>query len=188
MDMILGSSEPSLVAPLPSAPSSPIASSSSFTPMPVQPTPTGDAWDPLSRTPCVFPAPSPQTNTVGTPAAASFLQHSQMQGQQFYLTVQQEKNRKFEFCSICEGIVKVRDGSHVRDFPLAEVSTCMPTRKQDLVVCVKGEHFTQMFLIKTFGPDVCVLRKFGVPKTTKIETLYTLPTLTLAVIYPPTKH
>jgi len=178
---------------------------SCLTPMPTESTNTGDAWDPSSRTPnlCTSDAPTspldpsldaasqtpqggPSTSSLKADNGSGWLVHPQMQGLRFHLKVQREPNKTFELRVISDNIVKVRDGLQSREFLLADVSTCMPTRKQDIVVCFsEDEYFGQIFRIKTFGQDKCVLRKFGVPKTTKIEKLYTLATSTLAIIYPP---
>jgi len=189
-------------------PPKPCDSSNSFsTPMPTESTHTGDAWDPSSRTPDLgntdvltssldpaqaAPSQTPQWSPSASSSSADegtgWMVYPEMQGLRFHIKVHSEPNKRFELRAISDGIVKVRDGAESRTFSLAEISTCTPVRKQDIVVCIaRGENFGQMFRIKTFGQDKCILRKFGVPKTTKIEKLYTLATSTLAVIYPPKK-
>lgn len=165
---------------LPALPDIPLYAAAS-TPMPAPCSPTGDAWDPSSRTP---QGPGGQENP--DQPTSTWLTDPKMRGLRILITERGQANKLYEIRNIISEVVNVRDGMAFKQLPLREVVPCTPCRREDIVVAFEpGEYFGQIFRIKEFGTEQCVLRKYGVRSTTLIEKVYHISTAKLCVIYPP---
>jgi len=90
-----------------------------------------------------------------------------------------------EMKSVTENMVTIRDGLSTREVALHDIMPYRPQRQQDIVVCLaEGDLYGQKFRMKTVGAQECVLRKYGV-KIQRNEKLFTVPTSSLVVIFPP---
>jgi len=178
-----------LVDPAPHLPAT-LTPASCLTPMPEPSTPTGDAWDPSSRTPQLEGEAS-SSNAAWDPSSRTpnpqqvydmtWLSNPWMKGIQVKFGVQGHSNTVYELCNISGDIVNVRDWGNFHTFPMNQVFHINPNCKEDVVVCFhQGDHFGEIFRIKTLEPDTCVLQKASGRHT---RDLFTLPTSSLAVIF-----
>ncbi|KAJ3502642.1 hypothetical protein NLJ89_g8792 [Agrocybe chaxingu] len=96
-------------------------------------------------------------------------------------------SRRLEFKGLSSNGITVRDGTVFRELQLEQVKPFIPTRKDEIVAFFgEGDLFGSLFKIKTYGAEHCIVRDYSA-KSSRHEILYTLPTLFLVEVLPPSR-
>ncbi|KAF4621558.1 hypothetical protein D9613_012993 [Agrocybe pediades] len=168
--------------------------SSSQTPMPTTPRAgnLSEAWNPAASTPLWSLSPgvthsSSVTQAVSVRSALelpTWLSNPIFNIARVKLCLRNDRTRLFEMCTVSNDIVTVRDGRQTLDYPLADLDFIRPEGRTDPVVSfAQGELFGKNFRVKEFGPVETLVYIFGQRQSRK--NTYAVPTMTLAVVYPP---
>ncbi|KAJ3503180.1 hypothetical protein NLJ89_g8551 [Agrocybe chaxingu] len=130
------------------------------------------AWDPLnsSRTPNVSLAASSLNvphlvSSFGSPnhaSAMTWLWDVSLSSMRIRLLLEGHGNRSLEFLEIITAdTVRVRHGMSTETVSISSLTAVHPRMKDDLVTFIRGENIGQLFKIKEYKGDTCLVRKVG---------------------------
>jgi hypothetical protein len=133
-----------------------------------------DAWDPC--------APDPEINAD----ELVWLLDPVFHGIRIQLRYRANFALRLEFLGIDSGLVKVRDGMHMKSVPLSSLQAVPPTRKEDVVTSFSiSETYGKLYKIREFDNKVCVLRPYR-QRAGRSEKHFHVITRELVQAFPPT--